>query len=274
MPPIRIQCAFALKDPLFLQKMPMTSFDVVFQQRTTANYLTCKMTQISVQSVRWPASRFVSSEEDPFAVTSAIQRSMVDATIWVSPLCTSRSGVVPEVCMPTFSAASCYPYCMAARLQASSSQSLVLYSATEWRERVHLMNRDCSMLSMTAEDLLALSKQGSLKFLPSGTSSDSSRNQGGTVETSTSTTPVDGSSVLISSAAAVLGCIQSTSSQSMLGKDVLEKLAPSRANNAFRSILMPGQPFAYAGPLLFQLNFPKSLSSKSLSLLLNPTLQL
>ncbi len=41
--------------------------------------------------------------------------------------------------------------------------------------------------------------------------------------------------------------IQSPMSQTMLGKDVLQRLAPSRANNAFRSILMPGQPFAYAG---------------------------
>jgi hypothetical protein len=249
MPPIRIQCAYALKDPLFLENMPLTVFDAVFQQRTTADYLTCKMTQISIQTVRWPASRFVSAVDDPFAVTSAVQRSMVDATIWVSPLCTSRSGKVPEVCMPTFTAASCYPYCMAARLQASSSQSLVLYSANEWRERVHLMNRDCSMMSMTAEDLVRLSQQGSMMFLPNGTSSASASKGGqeSTSETTSPTTPVDGSSVLITNPAAVLGCIQSPMSQTMLGKDVLQRLAPSRANNAFRSILMPGQPFAYAG---------------------------
>ncbi len=35
-----------------------TVFDVVFQQRSTANYMTCSMAQISVQSVRWPATRF------------------------------------------------------------------------------------------------------------------------------------------------------------------------------------------------------------------------
>jgi hypothetical protein len=35
-----------------------TVFDVVFQQRSTAEYMSCAMAQISVQSVRWPATRF------------------------------------------------------------------------------------------------------------------------------------------------------------------------------------------------------------------------
>lgn len=207
------------------------------------------MTQISIQSVRWPQSRFVSAEDDIAQVTTASQRSTVDATIWVSPLCTSRSGRVPEVCMPTFKAASCYPYCMAARLKGSSSQSLVLYSANEWRERVHLMHRDCSMLSMSsAENLLKLSQQKSLEFLPNGTSA-ASNSLTGTVETSAPITPVDGSSVLISSPSAVVGCIQSSMSQSMVGKDVLINQLSSSVNNNnyFRSILLQGQPFAYAG---------------------------
>ncbi len=82
LPPIRIQCALALKSAAamsaaafnmaskssstssdnnastFFLSAPDTTFDVVFQQRSTANYMTCAMTQISVQSVRWPATRF------------------------------------------------------------------------------------------------------------------------------------------------------------------------------------------------------------------------
>ena len=69
MPPIRIQCAFALKsaaamaaaaataanrgsaDPASanytsLIAPPDLTFDVVFQQRSTANYMTCAMTQV------------------------------------------------------------------------------------------------------------------------------------------------------------------------------------------------------------------------------------
>jgi len=78
LPPIRIQCALALKtagtvaraasvnsaaeegeSSSFMQSAASANvFDVIFQQRSTANYMTCKMTQISVQSVRWPATRF------------------------------------------------------------------------------------------------------------------------------------------------------------------------------------------------------------------------
>lgn len=86
LPPMRIQCALAMKnvaaasyastkgstsssdattgndnDPTVnLQKALGTVFDVVFQQRSTADYMTCAMAQISVQSVRWPATRFTS----------------------------------------------------------------------------------------------------------------------------------------------------------------------------------------------------------------------
>lgn len=83
LPPIRIHCALALKSAAtmsaaaaaaaasksstgnsdnnassFFLSAPDTTFEVVFQQRSTANYMMCAMTQISVQSVRWPATRF------------------------------------------------------------------------------------------------------------------------------------------------------------------------------------------------------------------------
>lgn len=84
LPPIRIQCALAMKnvaaasyasslgraddsastddDPAINLQGALTGtvFDVVFQQRSTADYMTCAMAQISVQSVRWPATRFTS----------------------------------------------------------------------------------------------------------------------------------------------------------------------------------------------------------------------
>ncbi len=74
LPPIKIQCALALKTVGTASRAAYTSdrsvkdktffsatanvFDVIFQQRSTAEYLTCSMTQISVQSVRWPVTRF------------------------------------------------------------------------------------------------------------------------------------------------------------------------------------------------------------------------
>lgn len=117
LPPIKIRCALALKgvgamsaaetssysEPNNLSSAattlitpPDTTFEVVFQQRSTANYLTCAMTQISVQSVRWPATRFTGSYSDPKFVRGAYSRGVVDAVVWVSPLCTSRAGVFPQ----------------------------------------------------------------------------------------------------------------------------------------------------------------------------------
>ena len=75
LPPMRIECALALKgvgtasateyasDASYASSAANTTasafqsdFDVVFQQRSTAEYMTCSMAQISVQSVRWPAT--------------------------------------------------------------------------------------------------------------------------------------------------------------------------------------------------------------------------
>lgn len=52
MPPMRIQCALALKEKIVLQPSAENVFEVVFQQRSTADYMTCAMAQISIQSVR------------------------------------------------------------------------------------------------------------------------------------------------------------------------------------------------------------------------------
>ncbi len=249
LPPMRIQCALALKEPIFSGFDGMANvFDVVFQQRSTADYMTCRMAQISIQSVRWPASRFVSANEDTYAVTYSLSRSVVDATIWVSPLCTSRASKVPEVCMPLFKAAACYPYCMASRLQGSGSDGLVLYNANEWRDRVHLMNRDCSVAQM--QDPKTARSESGASFLPNGTQgSSSSAFLKESVETSSTVTPVRGSSLVFQKWDPASGkCVLASNSVSMLGTDVMQQLRGTSGNsNAFRSILVPGQPFAYAG---------------------------
>ena len=100
LPPIRIQCAFAFQSSAYLKNSsgtPRAIFDVVFQQRSTADYMTCSMAQISVQSVRWPATRFSGSSFNPKLQTGAMDQGIVDATVWVSPLCTSRATRLPEV---------------------------------------------------------------------------------------------------------------------------------------------------------------------------------
>ena len=53
--------------------------------------------QISVQSVRWPATRFSGSYTNPKFFAGALSKGIIDATIWVSPLCTSRAAKFPQV---------------------------------------------------------------------------------------------------------------------------------------------------------------------------------
>lgn len=249
-PPMRIECALALKESIFGSNFDaMTNvFDVVFQQRSTADYMMCSMAQISVQSVRWPVSRIVSASENPFAVTSAISRTVVDATVWVAPLCTSRASKVPEVCVPMFKAAACYPYCMAARLRASGADGLVLYNANEWHDRVHLMHRDCSTQQLDSMGPVQSAQTQSMVYMPNGTSTSSSSSLlRSTVETASAGTPISGASVVVKKWDASKGaCVQASMTRSMVGKDILSSLVPSRTNT-FRSILLQKQPFAYAG---------------------------
>lgn len=119
-----------------------TVFDVVFQKRSTANYMSCAASEISVQSVRWPATRFTGSNVDQ-SCQSKSTCNLVDATVWVSPLCSVATH--SAVCTDSYKDAACFPYCMAARRLGSGSDGLVLYNAPDWRSKVHLMDRDCAM---------------------------------------------------------------------------------------------------------------------------------
>jgi hypothetical protein len=239
-PPMRIQCALALKERISLTNSQANVFDVIFQQRSTADYMMCSMAQISVQSIRWPATRFVSTEASPDRVYTATTRSVVDATIWVSPLCTSRAGRVPEVCTSIFTGAACYPYCMAARLQGSGANGLVLYNANEWRDRVHLMHRDCNREQQDYSPSDA-------KLLTSGTETKEQFDAKTTVETTSenSAEVIKGSSVVVEKWDTVTSrCVPAAMSRTLMGKEIYQTVSK---RNVFRSVLLPGQPFAYAG---------------------------
>lgn len=112
-----------------------TSLVPVFSHQ--AGGLTCQDVDIVVQSVRWPATRFSSPSAPPdCALRSTCNQ--VDATVWVVP----RRG-----CGAESTACACFPFCAAARLTASQASPLVLYGAEEWRNKVHMMRRDCNLQS-------------------------------------------------------------------------------------------------------------------------------
>jgi hypothetical protein len=60
-PPMKIICGLALKEfatyGAALDIENDLTFEVTFQNKNTANYLTCKQSEINVQSVLWPSTR-------------------------------------------------------------------------------------------------------------------------------------------------------------------------------------------------------------------------
>ena len=186
----------------------------------------------------------------------AFDRGTVDAAIWVSPLCTSRATKFPEVCTPLFKAAACYPYCMAARLRGSGSNGLVLYNAPDWHERVHLMGRDCIIDTPVLANPVQAFDTGAAKFMPSGT--HSSTDPMPAAEASNEGDVVQGASVIAGKwDPSTMGCVYSRSGKTIVLSSAHPSYGPGGSNltttpaqlqqRTARSILMQGQPFAYAG---------------------------
>lgn len=123
---------------------------VFFQQGSTVQRsLRCSEVDIVVQSVRWPATRFSSpSGGGAFTGTGSVDCvtsrtcNRVDATIWITP----RAG-----CDSESAACDCFPYCMAARLAGSQTAPIIFYSASQWRSKVFLLERDCNLHTVSSE---------------------------------------------------------------------------------------------------------------------------
>ena len=115
---------------------------VFFQQGSTVQRaLTCSDVDITVQSVRWPATRFSGGTGNQDCATSKTC-NQVDATVWLTP----RAGA----CDALSSQCDCYPYCMAARLAGTTTAPLVLYSAEQWKGNVYLLGRDCNIHAVSS----------------------------------------------------------------------------------------------------------------------------
>lgn len=141
---MHITCAVA---PHFESSLSQQVFSVGFEVSSTARYMKCGASKISVQSVRWPATRYTSTVQD-----QRVGQNKVDAAIWVSPLC-GTSGAVSPACLGgdsgvLFTQASCFPYCLALHERASVSQNLILFASYTWEDYVHLMARDCTMAAL------------------------------------------------------------------------------------------------------------------------------
>lgn len=149
-----------------------------------------------------------------------------------------------RVCNPDFKDAACYPYCMAARVTGSASDGLVLYNAPDWRDKVHLMDRDCAMESQvnpsTAVQRVSV---GQTSYDRIGTGPFSASKRGST--TTVASDPLSGT-VVAEKWDPDLGCIPASGTRSTVASAVLPGYTPE-TSAMFRSLLLPGQPFAFAG---------------------------
>lgn len=152
-----ITCAILQYDPAIaesnstINSVSRTVFPVVFQVPSTAEYMTCSTTKVSVDSVRWPNTRFTAPQRPTLPLLNLLKGSdcmedgtcsTIDAAIWVAPLC--GDGTENDACLETFTQAACYPFCLAVRQSNSYNSIMRLYNALNWLDRVHLFNRDCA----------------------------------------------------------------------------------------------------------------------------------
>jgi hypothetical protein len=246
-PPVKIMCGLALKELASygpnLDPAELT-FEVSFQDTRTANHLTCAQMEISVQSVRWPVTRFTGSYQSRDTLDATCQSkgtcSRVDATIWVSPLCSSGTTEVQLQCVSIFTGASCFPYCMAARPSGSGADALILYNAKDWSGKVHVVDRDCGVarhLSNPTECVDA----GTCSYVQNSyLESDP-----GSVLT-TVRGDIGNGAVLIRKWDRTAGCVQSDSSVSIISSE-LHLSYGATADRTYRALLLPTQPFSFAG---------------------------
>lgn len=251
-PPMSISCSIALYNTGSYgtqQSNVPTQLNVVFQTGTTAEYLSCRTAEISVQSVRWPVTRFTkSSTQDDSNSEKTCQSkgtcNMVDATIWVAPLCGSE--VFSMACVSAFQSSACFPYCMAARIRGSGANGLVLYNAPDWKENVHLMERDCATkLQVDEGNVLDRIRSGVVTYMTSGDGSSAIKSAIKTTAQTILSNDAVGGTVYNTAWDPIAGCAQSSLARSVVSVDVL----PGYTDRRFRSILMPGQPFAFAGDI-------------------------
>jgi hypothetical protein len=247
---MRIQCGLSLYEQTYmgdaLDPLVDLTFDVRFHQDETKRLMKCVETEISVQSVRWPVTRFSGAiEEDDGTCHSSQTCSTVDAVVWVAPRCSSLAGVQQNICLESYNDAGCFPYCMAARRAGSAASTILLYNAAEWKNRVHLMGRDCGFAKMESGTLESALAAREVEYTTTGAITNGNSASRSSSETVSKLDILSGSVVLNVWDPAV-GCVANVNSQSSVGVDVYTGYTQSR----YRSLELPGQPFSYAGDTL------------------------
>lgn len=234
---MQITCAILQYSPAALEENSTVTaprravFPVTFQVSTTAQYLTCSSSKVSVQSVRWPHTRITRTSSG----LGLNEQVKIDAAIWVIPACNEKGAMSP-VCLEDAVRAACYPYCLAARRAGSYNSPLVLYSQENWVRRVFLLDRDCTSPSSA--------QQYSASVMPFSWNGLTLGQESQWLESTTATQNNNGlqgaSGVIVTGETQEVQCVYSPTAVSSVP-------APVQGREEFTSVLAANQPFVVAG---------------------------
>jgi hypothetical protein len=186
---------------------------VEFQVPTTSFYMGCKKAKVRLDSIRWPVSRVTSPNSD------ARRASTAQAALYVRPMCSSER--IDVACIDTFKLSGCFPYCMALWTRGYLG-SMVLRGGQEWANTVSMVARDCGLHTW---DLVSGELAEVTKNL---------RQKSGVTSTwMNSEVQLNGSH-----------CQYAPNTFSRMTKESVSSYSD------YRSVLLTGQPFAFAGDLI------------------------
>lgn len=185
---------------------------VEFDVPSTSFYMGCSKAKIRVESIRWPVTRHTSPN------SNSKGSPVAQAAIWVRPACSSEH--IDVECVSTFRLSNCFPFCMALWTKGYTG-SMVLRGADEWSNSVSMVSRDCGLHDW---DL----KSGEISSI-----TNTLRENSGVFSTwMNAEVQLNGTR-----------CVYAPNTFSRMQR------SSTTAYDAYRYVLMPGQPFAFAGDL-------------------------
>ena len=207
---LQLVCAVAPLDPYTAAYYVPVEFDVP----NTSFYMGCGKSSIHLDSIRWPVTRFTSPNSNAHTTPP-----VAEAALYIRPACSSEH--IDVVCVETFKLAQCFPYCMALWTRGYTG-SLILRGGEEWSNTVAMTARDCGLHTWDLQSGEMASVTNTLQ------------------QNSGVTSPWVAAEVQLNST----HCVYAPNIFSRM----LRNSTPAYAE--YRSVLMAGQPFAFAGDLI------------------------
>jgi len=194
------------------QLTPSYFVPVEFDVPSTSFYMGCSKAKIRVESIRWPVTRYTSPN------SNSKGSPVAQAAVWVRPDCSSEQ--IDVDCVSTFQLSNCFPFCMALWTKGYTG-SMVLRGADEWSNSVSMVSRDCGLHDW---DL----KSGEISSV-----TQTLRQNSGVFNTWMNAE------------------VQLNGTRCVYAPNTFSRMVRSStsAYDAYRYVLMPGQPFAFAGDL-------------------------